>query len=780
MANYAKALYFINYIYMYAPYQRHLKFIACLINPNRNLETLKDKVDQQTNDTHRLVRAREDKINALNEQGINPYPLLWENTTPISDALKQFAEAEKRGEERTAALRCAGRIIASRGMGKLAFIDIFSNGDKIQVQFRRDLINADQFKLLKLLDLGDFIGVGGAVFRTQRGEVTLEALNFTILGKSLLPLPDKFSGLQNVERRRRQRYLDLITDNESFATAHKRAEMVFHIRATMREAGFHEFETPVINPVAAGAGAAPFRTQHSYTSHDLYLRIATELPLKKLIIGGFERVYEIGKVFRNEGIDRDHNPEFTTLEAYQAYASYEDMMTLTEKLVQDVTYAVNGNHILKCYDHTSKEMVEVDISGKWERLSLREQIIRYAKLDFVEYRDIESLSEAMRQRDIHVAPNSSWASLLDKIISAKVEPNLKQPCFLIDYPEETTPFAKLKPGTDRIVERAEAFIGGLEIANMFSELNNPREQRERMEQQERLSKDYGDPDTDRLDEDFLTAMDYGMPPAGGIGIGIDRLAMMIAGVDNIRDIILFPTLYAQEVSPESNATQSFVRAFNKLISKDKKFVEKLREMHPGWWSSNRNFISERKETVYLSSPSLTKSNAKKLKNGLFIDTHLSVEEMKRRVRESCRAVGIKLESIVQRSNILYSEDNNPRWVGYEFQGKPYRYSSATRVFVEVFKRFIECDGFIKNLRKEQPGWWSNNRHFISESKEGVYLSSPSLTKPSAKKLKDGLFIDTHLSVEEMKRRINIARKVARLDDTDLILHVTDRFDSEST
>ena len=500
-------------------------------------------MDQQTDDTHRLVKAREDKINALNEQGINPYPLRWENTTPIREALKQFAEAEERGEERTATLRCAGRIMASRGMGKLAFIDISSAGDKVQIQFRRDLMEPEQFKLLKLLDLGDFIGVEGAVFRTQRGEVTLEALKFTILGKSLLPLPDKFSGLQNVERRRRQRYLDLIADNESFATARKRADMVFHIRSIMHKTGFHEFETPVINPVAAGAAATPFRTRHAFTSRELYLRIATELPLKKLIIGGFERVYEIGKVFRNEGIDRDHNPEFTTLEAYQAYASYEDVMNLTEKLVQGATYAVNGNHILKYYDHASKEMVEVDISDKWERLSLRDQIIKYAELDFVEYRDIQSLSEAMRQRDIHVEPNVSWARLLDKIISARVEPNLKEPCFLIDYPEETTPFAKLKPGTDRIVERAEAFVGGLEIANMFSELNNPREQRERMEQQEQNRQQFGDIETDRLDEDFLTAMDYGMPPAGGVGIGIDRLAMMIAGVDNIKDIILFPALY---------------------------------------------------------------------------------------------------------------------------------------------------------------------------------------------------------------------------------------------
>ena len=426
-------------------------------------------------------------------------------------------------------------------------------------------------------------------------------------------------------------------------------------------------------------------------------------------------------------------------------------------------------------------MVEVDISDKWERLSLREQIIKYAELDFVEYRDIQSLSEAMRQRDIHVEPNVSWARLLDKIISARVEPNLKQPCFLIDYPEETTPFAKLKPGTDRIVERAEAFVGGLEIANMFSELNNPREQRTRMEQQERLSKDFGDPNTDRLDEDFLTAMDYGMPPAGGVGIGIDRLAMMIAGVGNIKDIILFPTLYAQEASPESNATQSFVKAFNKLISKDTEFVEKLQAIHDGWWSSYRNFISENKEEVYLSSPSLTKSNAKKLKNGWFIDTHLSVEVMRKRVREACEAVDIKLESIIQRSNVLYSEDNSRKWVGYEFQGRKYRARNATEVFVKVFRHFIECDGFIERLREEQPGWWSLHRNFISESKEKIYLSTPTLTKSSAKELKNGWFIDTHLSVEVMKRRINIARKVAGLNDNnDLILYVTDKFDSEST
>ena len=625
-------------------------------------------MDQQTDDTHRLVKAREDKINALNEQGINPYPLRWENTTPIREALKLFEDAEKQGAQRTATLRCAGRIMASRGMGKLAFIDISSSGDKIQIQFRRDLMEPEQFKLLKLLDLGDFIGVEGAVFRTQRGEVTLEALKFTPLGKSLLPLPDKFSGLQDIEDRRRQRYLDLITDNESFANARKRADMVFHIRAIMREARFHEFETPIINLVAAGAAATPFKTKYtSFTSLDLYLRIATELPLKKLIIGGFERVYEIGKVFRNEGIDRDHNPEFTTLEAYQAYASYEDMMTLTEELVKGATHAVNGNYILKYYDHARKEMVEVDISGKWERLSLRDQIIKYAKLDFVEYRDIQSLSEAMRQRDIHVEPNVSWARLLDKIISARVEPNLKQPCFLIDYPEETTPFAKLKPGTDRIVERAEAFVGGLEIANMFSELNNPREQRERMEQQERFRREFGDTETDRLDEDFLTAMDYGMPPAGGVGIGIDRLAMMIAGVDSIRDVILFPNLYESDLTnqvasksklaiwtaytflgekyPVSSATGLLVDLFNHFIGYDPQFINKLKDSQPRWWNKKRNFTAESEKELYLSNPKFLetymKGSAKPIKGGLFINTHFNTYEIERRIKLSSKALGLE-------------------------------------------------------------------------------------------------------------------------------------------
>ena len=625
-------------------------------------------MDQQTNDTHRLVKAREDKINALNEQGINPYPLRWENTTPIREALKQFAEAEERGEERTATLRCAGRIMASRGMGKLAFIDISSAGDKVQIQFRRDLMEPERFKLLRMLNLGDFIGVEGAIFRTQRGEATIEACDFTILGKSLLPLPDKFSQLQDIEDRRRQRYLDLITDSESFTTARKRADMVFHIRSIMHEAGFHEFETPVINLVAAGAAATPFKTKYtSFAELELYLRIATELPLKKLIIGGFERVYEIGKVFRNEGIDRDHNPEFTTLEAYQAYASYKDMMTLTEKIVKDATYAVNGNHVLKYYDHASKEMVEVDISGKWERLNLREQIIKYAELDFVEYRDIQSLSEAMRQRDIHVEPNVSWARLLDKIISARVEPNLKEPCFLIDYPEETTPFAKLKPGTDRIVERAEAFVGGLEIANMFSELNNPREQRERMEQQERFRRELGDTETDRLDEDFLTAMDYGMPPAGGVGIGIDRLAMMIAGVDSIRDVILFPNLYESDLKsqvvsesklaiwtgytflgdkfPVSSATELLVDLFNHFYDHDDQFINKLKKSQPRWWNKKRNFTAETREELYLSSPKFLETyiegSAKKLECGLYINTHFNTYEIERRIELSSKALGLE-------------------------------------------------------------------------------------------------------------------------------------------
>jgi lysyl-tRNA synthetase class 2 len=396
----------------------------------------------------------------------------------------------------------------------------------------------EDFELLEFLDLGDFVGVDGPVFRTRRGEVTVEARELTILSKAIRPLPDKWAGLKDPEVRHRQRYLDLIANEDAMRNVKTRSAVVAAMREFMHERGFMEVETPILVPVAAGAQARPFTTHHNALNRDLYLRIATELYLKKLVIGGVEKVFEIGRLFRNEGVDHDHNPEFTTMESYEAFADYNDVMKMVEELVSTVAKKVTGSMVLPANEHRP----EIDVTPPWPRLDLRQEIISRTGIDFLKAGDVETLSEEMRQRSIHVEPGATWGRLLDKIISSAVEPELIQPAFLVDYPVEMSPLAKRKPGTDRIVERFEAFVLGSELANAFTELNDPVDQRARFEEQERLRREFKDDEADRLDEDFLVAVEHGMPPTGGLGIGVDRLAMLVAGERSIREVILFPQL----------------------------------------------------------------------------------------------------------------------------------------------------------------------------------------------------------------------------------------------
>jgi len=507
---------------------------------------------------HRLTAARQAKVKELRQQGIEPYPLRWVNSHTLSEAVAHFEQSERQGRERGDEVAVAGRVVARRDLGKVAFIDISGAGDRLQAQVSAEL--KQPFELLKYIDLGDFIGVKGRLFRTKRGAVTVEASSLTLLSKALNPPPDKWSGLKNLEIRRRRRYVDMLARADAVKAALKRSQIVAATRAHMSKNGYTEVETPILNPIAAGAFASRFKTKHAWTDHDLFLRVATELPLKKLLVGGLERVYEIGKVFRNEHVDKSHSAEFTTLEAYQAFGSYRDMMNLVENLFAEVALAVNGATILP---PAEKDGEPTDIAPPWRRINLLERIEQISGIDLTKVRERDELIAAIdkfkrsgkMQRPIafNIADDMSWARIVDHLISVLVEPLLREPCFLVDYPVETTPLAKRSERDPDIVERAEGFVYGIEVANMFSELNDPIDQRRRMEEMEALNLEYmrrksvkqraEDSEQDRLDPDFLTAVEYGMPPAGGVGVGVDRMVMLLTGESNIGDVILFPSLY---------------------------------------------------------------------------------------------------------------------------------------------------------------------------------------------------------------------------------------------
>ncbi|MEX0761438.1 MAG: lysine--tRNA ligase [Dehalococcoidia bacterium] len=494
-------------------------------------------------DEHRLVRARLEKLAALRERGIDPYPARFNRTHSSLEAKRLFEDLEASVGEDTSGLqtdpvRVAGRMMARRGMGKASFVDILDGEGRIQAHLRADVMG-ENYELMEFLDLGDIIGVEGPVFRTRRGEVSVEGREITLLTKAIRPLPDKWAGLQDTEARYRQRYLDLIANERARQNARLRSGVVASMRSFLHKRGFMEVETPVLVPVAAGAMARPFTTHHNALDRDLYLRIATELYLKRLIVGGIDRVFEIGRLFRNEGVDHDHNPEFTTLESYEAFADYNDVMEMVEQMVYTIAMDVTGSPVLKS---PQEDGPEIDLTPPWPRLDLRQEIINRAGIDFVQCRDVESLSGAMRERGIHVEAGSAWGRLLDKVISSEVEPHLVQPTFLVDYPVEMSPLAKRRPGTDGIVERFEGFVMGSELCNAFTELNDPVEQRARFEDQERQRMEFNDTEADRLDEDFLVAIEHGMPPTGGLGMGIDRLAMLLAREDTIREVLLFPQM----------------------------------------------------------------------------------------------------------------------------------------------------------------------------------------------------------------------------------------------
>src|SRR6478672_8263449 len=478
-----------------------------------------------------LIAERREKLERLREADVEPFPHQFEGRVEIAD-VRAAHEGLAAGEETEDRYRVAGRLAARRGHGKAAFLDLVDRSGRIQLHARQDLLGDESFERLVGLDLGDIVGAEGTVFATKRGELSLRLDGWTLLAKSLRPPPDKYHGLEDVELRQRHRELDLMANPETRDLFRTRAAVISAVRGWLDERGFLEVETPILQPLYGGALARPFVTHHNALDRDLYLRIATELYLKRCIVGGLDRVYELGKDFRNEGISFKHNPEFTMLEWYEAYADYQDAAARVEQLVAHVAERVLGTTRIE------RDGVEVDLAPPWRRVTLRDAILERTGLDLAERPSREELAGALGGE---ADPAEGWGKLVDGVLSKLVEPELIQPTFVLDYPVELSPFAKRHREQEGFVERWEAFVGGIEIANAFTELNDPDEQRRRFEQQaEELRR--GDDETQPFDEAFLEALEYGMPPTGGVGLGIDRLVMVLAGARSLREVVLFPAM----------------------------------------------------------------------------------------------------------------------------------------------------------------------------------------------------------------------------------------------
>jgi lysyl-tRNA synthetase, class II len=474
-----------------------------------------------------VFAARRRKLDALRAAGVEPFPHEFDGVEPIA-AIRAAHGSLAPGEETTTQHRVAGRLAARRGQGRMAFLDLVDRSGRIQLQARVDELGADRMNQLLDLDLGDVIGVDGLAFCSRRGELTLRLLDYVLLAKSLRPPPEKHHGLTDVETRFRHRELDLIASDDVRELFTTRARVISAIRRFLDAEGFVEVETPILQPLYGGAAARPFTTHHNALDRELYLRIATELYLKRLIVGGLERVYELGKDFRNEGLSPKHNPEFTMLEWYEAYADYLDVADRCERLISYVALEIGYSG-------------EVDLSPPWRREPLAEAILARTGVDILRFRSREELAAEMRSRGLPVPSADSWPQLVDELLSKHVEPTLIEPTFLLDYPVELSPFAKRHRSVDGLVERFEAFVGGMEFANAFSELNDPDEQRRRFEEQRALA-GAGDAEAQPYDEAFIQALEHGMPPTGGIGIGIDRLVMVLTGRRSIREVVLFPAM----------------------------------------------------------------------------------------------------------------------------------------------------------------------------------------------------------------------------------------------
>ena len=478
------------------------------------------------------TRIRREKLTNLQAEGQNPFVITRFDWDATSQQIKDNFDAME-GKP----VKVAGRLMSKRGMGKVSFCDLQDRDGRIQLYARQDEMDEEVYKKFKKFDIGDIVGVEGEAFRTQRGEMSVRAHNIILLSKSLLPLPEKFHGLQDKELRFRQRYVDLMVNPEVKKNFVIRSQFIKFMRNYLDNMGYMEVETPVLNTIAGGAAARPFITHHNTLDIDMYMRIATELPLKRLIVGGMDRVYEIGRIFRNEGMDHKHNPEFTTVEMYQAYADFHTMMDIAEGILAGAAKEINGSYQMEWMGE------QIDLTPGWRRLTMVDAVKEYVGVDFGAITDDAEAVAAAKAVGVELADaaEKTWGNALYACFDQKVEEKLIQPTFITMYPVEVSPLTKRSPADPRLTERFELFICHSELANAYSELNDPIDQRQRFEKQVE-QRERGDDETEMLDEDFLTAMEYGMPPTGGMGMGIDRCVMLLTGADTIREVILFPTM----------------------------------------------------------------------------------------------------------------------------------------------------------------------------------------------------------------------------------------------
>ena len=489
------------------------------------------EAEEEEERLHEQVKVRRDKLAALCEAGKNPYEITKYDWDTKNQEIRDNFEAL---EGKT--VRIAGRMMSRRVMGKASFMDLLDSTGRLQVYVRRDDVGEEDYADFKKWDIGDIIGIEGFVFRTRRGEISIHAKKLKLLSKSLLPLPEKFHGLKDTDLRYRQRYVDLIVNPEVKDTFIKRSQIFRELRAFLDGHGFLEVDTPVLLPLEIGAAARPFKTFHNALGIDMYLRIETELYLKRLIVGGIDKVYEVGRIFRNEGMDASHNPEFTTIEMYQAYTDYLGMMDLIEEMYKTVTRKICGKDVI------TYQGVEIDMGSPWERLTMVEAVRKYAGVDYNSWATDEEARECAKAHNVHVdeGDKATKGHVLIAFFDAFVEEKLIQPTIIYDYPVENSPLAKRKPSNPAFTERFEYFIYAREMGNAFSELNDPIDQRERFEKQ--VAAKRATAPNAQVDEDFLTALEYGMPPTGGLGFGVDRLVMLLTDSPTIRDVLLFPTM----------------------------------------------------------------------------------------------------------------------------------------------------------------------------------------------------------------------------------------------
>ena len=510
--------------------------------------------NQNQQDLREILQIRRDKLAALQEAGMNPFEITRYDVTHHAQEVKdQFDQLEGQ------TVSLAGRLMSKRGMGKVSFCDLKDKSGRIQIYARKDEMDEEAYDRFRKYDIGDIVGVKGDVFRTQKGEMSIRAHEITLLSKSLQPLPEKFHGLTDKELRYRQRYVDLIMNPESQRNFEIRSKFVAYLRRYLDNMGFMEVETPVLSPIAGGANARPFITHHNAQDIDMYMRIATELHLKRLIVGGLERVYEVGRIFRNEGMDTKHNPEFTTCELYQAYTNLDGMMDILEGILTGAAKEILGTYHIQWLGH------DVDLTPSWKRITMADAVQNVTGADFMAIEgDDDAAVELAKSVGVDMEGVArTWGNALYETFDQKVEETLIQPAFITMYPVEVSPLAKRSPEDPHLTERYEMFVCGCEMGNAFSELNDPIDQYQRFKAQAE-KRAHGDEEADMMDEDFVLALEYGMPPTGGLGFGIDRCAMMLCGTDSIRDVILFPTMKpldsdkkgSKEVSAPAEAAQA--------------------------------------------------------------------------------------------------------------------------------------------------------------------------------------------------------------------------------